>query len=107
MRWCTKFPLIECHKGHHVSFSGRGERKVLWYTAGHELHHHHEPLLCEFCIWSGITVEGVESYSAMAWGGRRNNAPKILVFPLFPFLSPSLSLFLFPALFLFQMKGRR
>jgi hypothetical protein len=52
-------------------------------------------------------MEGVESYSAMAWGGRRNNAPKILVFPLFPFLSPSLSLFLFPALFLFQMKGRR
>jgi hypothetical protein len=38
-------------------------------------------------------LEGVQSCSAMARGGRRYNAPKILVFPLFPSLSLSLSSF--------------
>jgi hypothetical protein len=49
------------------------------------------PYIIRFCRWPGITVEGAQSCSSMARGGRGNNTSKILVFPLFSFslsLSP-------------------
>jgi hypothetical protein len=48
MRRRTESPLVKCHKGHHISFRGRGDYRIPWHTTGRRLHRHHEPLLCEF-----------------------------------------------------------
>jgi hypothetical protein len=57
------------------------------------------PFFTSFCRWHDVTVEGAQSYSVIAQGGRGSNTSEILVFPLFYFFSLSL---LFPSLFLFQ-----
>jgi hypothetical protein len=44
----VKSPLIERHKGHHISFRGRGEHRVLRHLTSLELHRHHKPMLHMF-----------------------------------------------------------
>jgi hypothetical protein len=61
------------------------------------------PYFTSFCRWPGVTVEGVQSCSAMTKGGREGNTFMVLVFLLFPSFSLSL---LFPPLFLFLDAGK-
>jgi hypothetical protein len=99
--WHTKSLLIERHKGYHISFQRCGERRILQHMASLELGHRHKPMLHEFLQMAGVTVEGVQSYSAVALGEREGNTFEILVFfpifllflplpfpPRFSFLSP-------------------
>jgi hypothetical protein len=61
------------------------------------------PCFTSFCRWPGVRVEGVQSCSAKAQGGREGNTFKILVF------SPIFLLFcslLFLSLFLFSSVGK-
>jgi hypothetical protein len=60
------------------------------------------PCFSSFYRWPDVTMEGVESYSAMAQGGRGSNTFEIWVFsPIFLFpLSLSLSLLSIPLSFL-------
>jgi hypothetical protein len=58
------------------------------------------PCFTIFYRWLGVTVEGVQSCSAMPQEERGSNTTKILVFLLFPFLSLSLSLLSIPLSFL-------
>jgi hypothetical protein len=48
VRWHAESPLIECHKGHHVSLRRYGERRVLWHTTSLELRCRHKPMIHEF-----------------------------------------------------------
>jgi hypothetical protein len=61
------------------------------------------PYFTCFCRWPGIMVEGVQSCSAMAQGGREGNTFKVLEFFSYFLLFCSL---LFAPLFLFQTQGR-
>jgi hypothetical protein len=97
--WRAKSPLIECHKGHHVSFHrcggiGSSDTWQALSSVGAI-----NPCFTSFYKWAGIMVEGIQSCSAMAQGGREGNTFKILLFLPISFLL-SLSL-LFPSLFPF------
>jgi hypothetical protein len=61
-----------------------------------------DPYFTRYCRWPSITVEGVQSCSAMTREGRGNNTFEILVFLLF--LSLSLSSFR-PSLFFERREG--
>jgi hypothetical protein len=63
------------------------------------------PYFTSFCRWPGIMVEGVQSCSTMAQGGREGNTLEVLVFFLFP--SFSLSPLSAPLSFFKRMEGGR
>jgi hypothetical protein len=46
--WRAESSLIECHKGHHISFRRCGGCRVLRHAASPELYHRHKPMLHEF-----------------------------------------------------------
>jgi hypothetical protein len=48
VRWRAEFLLIECQKGHYVSFHRCGERRILQRMASLELNRRHKPMLHEF-----------------------------------------------------------
>jgi hypothetical protein len=99
VRFHAESPLVERHKGHHISFCSCGECNILRHIASLEFRGRHKPMLHEF-----LQVEGVQSYSSTTWGEREGNTFEILIFLPISFCS-----LLFPSLFVFSMcrEGRR
>jgi hypothetical protein len=99
--WHTKSLLIERHKGTTYPSKGAGNAgsSSTWQASSSVTTIN--PCFTSFCRWPGVMVEGVQSYSAVALGGREGNTFEILIFfpmfllfcslpfpPRFSFLSP-------------------
>jgi hypothetical protein len=91
MRWRAESPLIEHHKGHHVSFRRCGERRILQHMTSIELSCCHKPMLHEFLqvAWRN----GGRSSILLSHGSWRKGRQHLCdpgIFPYFPsfLLSP-------------------
>jgi hypothetical protein len=94
VRWHAKSSLIECLKGHHVSFYKRGERRVLWHPTRIELRRYHKPMLHEFlqvARQNGGRGSILLSHGSRRKGGHHFRDPGIAsyLFSLLSFFCPS------------------
>jgi hypothetical protein len=97
--WYAEPPLVERHKGHHISVRRAGNAGSTRTRQASSFVAAINPCFMSFCRWLSVMVEGVQSCSAMARERREGNTFEILVFPSYFFFSRSL---LFSSLFLFS-----
>jgi hypothetical protein len=96
-----QIPLVESHKGHHLSFRRHGEHRVHRHPIGLKLCHRHKPMFHEFL--QVAQCNGGRSPVLLCHGSRRKEGPHLQdpgIASYFPFLF--FSLFFHPSFLFFQ-----